>query len=220
MGAGMPDLRIEAAEAKVVPFAAIPTIGLRLEIRNLAQEEVIHSIFLRCQIQIEVTRRSYTPQQQTRLGDLFGHPERWGRTLRNLLWTQTNVVVPAFAGSSTMIDMHVPCTFDFNVASTKYFDGLDEGAIPLLLLFSGSVFYQSLEAGLQVAPISWNVEARHQLPVATWREMMSIYYPNSVWINLHRDVFERLYRYKVEHGVPTWEQALEQVLNSESMVRS
>jgi hypothetical protein len=29
---------------------------------------------------------------------------------------------------------------------------------------------------------------------------------------LGRDAFERLYRYKVEHGIPTWEQAIESIL--------
>ncbi len=73
---------------------------------------------------------------------------------------------------------------------------------------------------MQVAPISWEKEARYTLPVTLWREMMESYYPNSVWLNLHRDVFERLYRYKMQHGIPTWEQALEHVLDSESMVNS
>jgi hypothetical protein len=29
---------------------------------------------------------------------------------------------------------------------------------------------------------------------------------------LRRDVFERLYQYKVHHGIPTWEAALERIL--------
>jgi len=37
---------------------------------------------------------------------------------------------------------------------------------------------------------------------------------------LRRDVFDRLYRYKVQHGIPTWEQTLEQVLSMEEVVRS
>ena len=45
-----------------------------------------------------------------------------------------------------------------------------------------------------------------------WREMMDSYYPNSVWLKLRRDVFERLYQYKMQHGIPTWEQALESML--------
>jgi len=116
--------------------------------------------------------------------------------------------------------MNVPCTFDFNVAATKYFDGLAGGDIPLLMLFSGTVFYATPESDLQVAPISWELEARYKLPVNTWREMMDIYYPNSVCINLQKDVFEQLYRYKVERGIPTWEQALERLLANEAMVRA
>jgi hypothetical protein len=42
--------------------------------------------------------------------------------------------------------------------------------------------------------------------------MMDIYYPNSAWLCLRRDVFERIYQYKVERGIPTWEQALESML--------
>lgn len=221
----MPDLGIQIASAKVVPFAAVPTLAFELQIRNAAPSEEIHTIALRSQIQIEVTRRGYTPEEQARLLDLFGKPERWGQTLRNLLWMQTSVVVPHFEGATTTTDMHVPCSFDFNVASTKYFDGLAGGDIPLLLLFSGTVFYASPRSSLQVAPISWELEARHTLPVQTWREMMSVYYPNSAWLNLHRDTFDRLYRYKMEHGIPTWEKALEELLASESraseaMVRS
>ena len=216
----MPDLRIQVASAKVVPFAAVPTLAFQLQINNATAEESIHAITLRCQIQIEVTRRTYTAQEQARLRDLFGHPDRWGQTLRNQLWTNTSVVVPGFAGESTVVDMNIPCTFDFNVAATKYFEGLADGEIPLLLLFSGTVFYASPDSPLQVAPISWEQEARHRLAVQMWREMMDIYYPNSVWIHLHRDVFEQLYRYKIEHSIPTWEQALEHALSGEVAVRT
>ena len=216
----MPDLRIQIPESRVVPFAAVPTIAFQLQIENADANQVIHTIALRCQVQIETTRRGYTPEEQTRMNDLFGNPERWGQTLRNLLWMHTSLVVPHFEGARTTVDMHVPCTFDFNVASTKYFDGLNSGDIPLLMLFSGTVFYASEENALQVAPISWELEARHKLPVQIWREMMSVYYPNTVWLNLHRDAFERLNRFKSEHGIPTWEQAIEQALSSEDMVRS
>jgi hypothetical protein len=62
---------------------------------------------------------------------------------------------------------------------------------------------------LQVAPISWDKETRFRLPVKVWHDMMDTYYPNSAWLCLRRDAFERLYRYKTFHGIPTWEQALE-----------
>jgi uncharacterized protein DUF6084 len=215
----MPDLNFKIEEATVIPFAAAPTLGFRLRIENAIAGERIHTVALRCQIQIDVTRRRYTMQEQSRMRDLFGEPERWSQTLRSLLWTHANVVIPSFLGS-TVADLPVPCTFDFNVAATKYFEGLTDGEIPLHLMFSGTVFYADADDALQVIPISWEQEARFNLPVKVWRDMMDSYYPNSVWLNLRRDVFERLYQYKTQHGIPTWEQALEKVLPAEEMVNS
>ena len=211
----MPDLKIEVDSAGAVPFAVVPTIAFHLKISNAKAQETVHAIALRCQIQIEVTRRSYTPEEQAKLGDLFGHPDRWGQTLRNLLWTHASLVIPAFTGDRTTAEMNVPCTFDFNVAATKYFDGLGSGDIPLLMLFSGTVFYAAEGSGLQVAPISWELETQFRLSVDVWKDMMAKYYPNCVWVNLRRDVFDQLYQYKVAHGIPTWEQALERILAKE-----
>lgn len=118
------------------------------------------------------------------------------------------------------MDLPVPCTFDFNVAATKYFHGLGDGEVPLCLLFSGSVFHSHDGAGVQVAPISWDKEARFRLPVQVWQDMMDAYYPGSALLCLRRDVFVRLYDYKVRHGIPTWEEALETMLAAEETVRS
>ena len=208
----MPDLAFQINSASVVPFAAVPMLAFQLHIKNRVPDESIHTVALRCQIQIEVTRRRYSPGEQEQMLDLFGQPDRWSQTLRSLLWTHVNHVVPTFAGSETVVDMQVPCSFDFNVAATKYFAGLADGDIPLLFLFSGTVFYAPPDSPLQVAPISWEQEARYKLPVKLWRKMMDTYYPNSVWINLHKDVFERLYRCKMRHSLLTWEQALERIL--------
>lgn len=216
----MPDLTFQIDSAIVVPFAAVPMIAFQLQIKNRVPDEAIHTVALRCQIQIEVTRRRYTPGEQEKMLDLFGQPDRWSQTLRSLLWTHVNLVVPSLTGASTTVDMQVPCSFDFNVAATKYFAGLSDGDIPLLFLFSGNVFYAPPDSPLQVAPISWEQEARYKLPVKVWREMMESYYPNTVWINLHKDVFERLFRYKMQHGLLNWEQALERILAEEVEVNS
>jgi hypothetical protein len=110
--------------------------------------------------------------------------------------------------------LHVPCTFDFNVAATKYFAGLEDGDIPLLFLFSGSVFYEGPDGAFQVAPISWDKETRFRLPLKVWRDLMDAYYPNSAWLRLRRDAFERLLAYKTLHGIPTWEEALERLMDA------
>jgi hypothetical protein len=216
----MPDLSFQIEGASVIPFAVTPTLAFKLQIKNAAANETIHTIALRCQIQIEVARRRYTTEEQESMLDLFGTPDRWSQTLRSMLWTNLNMIVPAFPGTSTLADLHVPCTFDFNVAATKYFEGLTDGDIPLNVMFSGTVFYAQPDGRLQVAPISWEQEARFKLPVKLWREMMDFYYPDTAWLNLRRDVFERLYRYKMQYGIPTWEQALEEVLPMEEMVKS
>ena len=131
-----------------------------------------------------------------------------------MLWTHASLVVTAFTGSD-VVDLPVPCTFDFNIAATKYFAGLTDGEVPLNLLFSGTVFYTNDEGALQVAQISWDKEARYRLPVGVWNQMIDIYYPNSAWLSLRKDVFDRLYRYKVRRGIPTFEQALESLLPDE-----
>jgi hypothetical protein len=215
----MPDLNFQIEGAEVAAFAAAPQLTFKLGLRNAAADERIHTVVLRCQVQIEVTRRHYTPQEQKQLLDLFGEPDRWGQTLRSLLWTHASVIVPGFQGS-TVADLPVPCTFDFNVAATKYFYGLSDGDVTICIMFSGTVFYAKGDGTLQVAPISWEKEARFKLPVKVWRDMMDAYYPNSAWLSLRRDVFERLYQYKVRNGIPTWEEALEAVLPVEEVVGS
>jgi hypothetical protein len=213
----MPELNFHIEGAEVVPYAATPQIALKLRVSNTTAEP-IHTVALRCQVQLEVTRRRYTAEEQERLLDLFGEPDRWSQTLRSMLWTHVSVVVPSFEGS-TVVDLILPCTFDFNVGATKYFHGLRDGDIPLCVMFSGTVFYARPE-GLQVSPISWDKESRFKLPLRTWRSMMDAYYPNSAWLCLQRDAFERLYQFKVQHGIPTWEQALERLMPVDEVVGS
>ena len=213
----MPDLSFTVESAEAVQFAAQPLLALKLRVENRNPEELIHTVTLRAQIQIEAPRRQYSREEKQQLLDLFGPPERWSQTLRPMLWTHAQAVIPSFTGSTTA-DLQIPCTFDFNVAATKYFHAISDGDIPLNLLFSGSVFYADPEATLQVVPVPWNKEARFRLPVSVWREMMDLYYPNSAWLYLRRDVFERLYEYKTQRGIATWEQALEGLLAAEQEV--
>jgi hypothetical protein len=206
----VPDLSFQVERAEAVPFAADPQLAFHLRIDNAPAAELIHTIALRCQVRIEAARRQYQPGEKEKLRDLFGEPERWGQTLRGTLWTHTSAMVPAFSGSTT-VALSVPCTFDFNVAATKYFAGLEDGEVPLSLLFSGTVFHEA-DGALRVAQVPWEKEARFRLPVRVWQEMMDRYYPNAAWLCLRRDVFDRLHGFKVARGIPTWEETLEQLL--------
>lgn len=210
----MPDLSFAIEGAEAVAHAAAPLLALKLRIANQPPEEEVHSLLLRCQVQIEPARRQYASPEKENLHDLFGEPERWSRTVRPLLWMNTSVSVSGFAGS-TLVDLQLPCTFDFNVAATKYFHGLEAGEIPLCLMFSGTLFYKRAAEALQVAQVPWDREANYRLPVAVWKRMMDAHYPNAAFLCLRRDAFERLYAYKVRHGIPTWEQVVEKLTQME-----
>jgi Family of unknown function (DUF6084) len=210
----MPELDFQIESAGSMPYTLAPTLAFKLRISNADREECVHSVALRCQIQIDAQRRQYNNEEKEHLLDLFGQPQRWSQTLRPMLWTHASIVVPPFTGD-TVVHLAVPCTFDFNVAAAKYFAGLETGEVPLTLLFSGSVFYEAGEGGLQVTQISWEKECTYRLPISIWQEMIDAYYPNTAWLCLRRDVFDRLYKYKRERGIPTWEQALESLLLTE-----
>jgi hypothetical protein len=216
----MPNLDFRIESVAPVPYAAAPTLSFKLRVTNTIREEVIHSMALRAQIHIEVTRRQYTAEEQACLSDLFGEPSRWGQTLKTMLWTHVAVNIPSFQ-SETTVEVPVPCTFDFNVASTKYFHGLSDGDLPLNFLFSGTLFYRGENGDLQIAPISWEKEAKFRLPLKIWKQMIDEYYPNTAWLCLRRDAFERLYEYKVRNGVPTWEEVIARLFqNADEQVRS
>ncbi|MGH7867433.1 MAG: DUF6084 family protein, partial [Candidatus Dormibacteraceae bacterium] len=200
----MPDLQFQIEGVEVVPYAAAPLLAFKLRITSLPPDQVIHTLSLRCQVQIEPTRRRYEAAEQGKLADLFGAPERWARTVRSLLWMNTSLTVPGFS-RSTVVDLQLPCTFDFNIAATKYFHALEAGDIPLCVLFSGTIFYNGEGDALQVAQIPWDREANFRFPAAVWKQMMDTHYPNTAWLCLERDSFERLYQYKVRQGIPTWE---------------
>jgi len=205
--------RVEGAEPE--RSAAAPLLLFKLCVAEAAGAGAtpIHSVMLRCQVRIEPGRRRYGPPEQERLLDLFGTPERWGQTLRPLLWAHANVVVPPFTGTA-VVDLPVPCSYDFSLAATKYFAALEDGEVPLCFLFSGTIFYAGEAGGLQVAQVPWEKEAPFRLPVAVWTSLMDLYYPNSAWLCLRKDVFDRLYHYKSRYGLPTWEQALERLLSA------
>ncbi len=204
----MPDLDFQIEGAEAARFAAAPMLNFKLRIRS---DRPVHTVALRCQIRIEPARRRYEASEQRALLDLFGAPERWKNTLHSMLWTHVNIVVTAFA-EATAVDLPAPCTFDFNVASAKFFGGLDSGEVPLALLFSGTVFYEAEDGALCVAPIPWSKEVNYALPVSVWKQMMDEYYPNTAWLCLHRDTFNRLHQYKIDRGIATWEQTLESML--------
>ena len=205
----MIDLGFAVLGARAEPYAAAPTLIFRLRISESTGER-IHAIALRCQIQIEPRQRHYAAAEEERLFELFGEPPRWGETLKTLLWTHASLMVPGFAGGYE-VDLPVACTYDFEVTAAKYFHALDDGEIPLLLLFSGTVFTRG-QTGFSVEPVPWEKEAPYRLPVRVWRELMDHYFPGGAWIRLRRESFDALHRFKGRRALATWDDAVEALL--------
>jgi hypothetical protein len=206
----IPELNFHIESAEPDLYAVAPHLVFKLRVGE-EQPTDVRSVVLRAQVRLDPVGRRYTPREQSRLLELFGEPHRWGQTLRSLLWTHVTLTVPAFAGS-TVVDLPVPCTSDFNFAVAKFFHALEEGEVPVGFLFSGTIFYITPPGLLQVSQISWEKEATFRLPVRVWQAMMDHHHPNAAWLLLRRDVFDRLYDYKCQQGVATWDQALDRLL--------
>ena len=109
-----------------------------------------------------------------------------------------SIMVPGFTGS-TEVDLPVPLTYDMEIGATRYFAGLDDGEVPLLLLFSGTVF--GLANGrMSVTQVPWSKEASYRLPVGVWREAIDAHFPNTAWIKLSTLTFDDLLRFKIGQG--------------------
>ncbi|HSU85482.1 MAG TPA: DUF6084 family protein [Chthoniobacterales bacterium] len=207
----MPDLDFEVTGVDPAVRGLTPLLHFKVKVTNQPAEETVHSVMLQAQIQIQSQQRAYAPNEKEKLYELFGPPEQWGQTLRNKLWSHAHATMGTFRGATEAV-LAVPCSYDLNLAATKYFYGIEEGEVPLSFLFSGTIFYAGPDGRLQVQQISWNKEAAYRMPVARWKAIMEAHYPNTGWLYLEREVFDRLYEYKRHAGVATWEQALEKLL--------
>ncbi len=210
----MPDLdfKITGIEPSAT-HGFTPLLNFKVEVTNSPATETIHTVILQAQIQIQCTQRRYDDREKAKLSDLFGPPERVCDKLpRQALGAHPHHGASLFFGSTTAL-LTVPCTYDLNVMATKYFYALEEGEVPLLFLFSGTIFYEAEDGRLQVQQISWNKECAYRMPVKVWRELMDHHYPNTAWLARNREAFERLYAYRLgAHGIPTWDQTIEQLL--------
>jgi len=205
----MVELVFDCLDAQPDQYAASPTLVFRLRIAETTGA-TITGIALRCQLRVEPARRRYTPAEEEALSDLFGDPSRWGDTLKPLQLSFVTQMVPRFTGS-TEVALAVPFTYDLEVATGKYFAGLDDGTIPLLLLFSGTVFRHN-DTGLSVEQIPWEKEERYPVPVAVWRQMMDLHFPDSGWLRLRRDTLDAVSSYKTRLGLLSFDEALVRLL--------
>jgi hypothetical protein len=206
----MSELVFDILAVEPEPYAAAPTLNFGLRISETTGTP-IHAIVLRIQIRIEPKRRRYSPAEAERLNDLFGETKRWGDTVKPMQFAFADASIPGFEGAIE-VDIPVPCTYDFEVATAKYFHALDDGEIPFLMLFSGTVFTKAA-SGYAVEQVPWHKEVSFGVPIKVWDQLMDLYFPGQAWIRMQRETLDALQRYKSERALTSWDETLQVLLS-------
>lgn len=205
----MSDWTFRVLDVAPTPYAAAPELTARLRIEETTGLQV-HAVALRCQVRIEPQRRGYDLDDERGIRALFGDRERWSQTLKPFQWMQCSTTVQGFTGS-TEADLALPCTYDLDVTGSRYLHALRAGTVPVSLMFSGTVFTRG-EHGFGVQQVPWDSEARYELPVQVWRNMIETFFPNQGWIRLDHDVLGQLADYRARHGLVSWEETVTRLL--------
>jgi hypothetical protein len=196
-----PEPEFAVLGARPVRHAATPMLTLDLQVSEPSGRQV-YMIALRVQLMIEPARRGYDDATRARLMELFGEPERWAVTTRSLVWSQLDVLVPAFTGTTT-VAVPVVCSYDLELAAAKYLYSLPDGMAPLALHFNGTVYYRDDRGGLQMVLVPWNTSIDFRMPVSVWRETIEHYYPQTGWAALGAETLAGLQRAKLDRGLAT-----------------
>jgi len=210
-------LNVSITGAEAAAQTASPGIVFRLQV-TAPPARRIHAIVMRCHVRIDARRRSYTADEQLRLYELFGHPSQWPRTLQTVTWGHSAVVVPTF-DVQTEAELTVPCTYDLDIAASKYLHAVRDGGIPIAVLFSGTIF--SVTHGtMAVDPIPWDLEATYQLPARVWHAAMDRFFGGGAWLRLRRDTIDRLQAFRGRQAVTGWDDTIDRLLEAVATERT
>jgi len=203
--------------ARTSRLAAAPTLIFDLEVADPSEREVF-TIALAVQIAIEPAQRRYDPETRERLVELLGDPARVGAPTRTLPWAEVDVLVRPFRGA-TSVAVPVPCAYDLEIAASNYFRSLADGEVPLVFHFNGSVYYAGDDGQMQIVQISWEESSSYRLPISIWQAMIDTYYPDRGWVPAGSATIERLRRFKLERGLPSYDVALQRLLDGDGAER-
>jgi len=207
-----PDPEFEITAVRALERAATPTLSFTARARDASGIQ-IYTIALTVMVTIEPGNRSYDPAARERLVELFGEPERWANTTGAFRWAQVDKLVPSFAGE-VEFEIELPCTYDHEIAATKYLAGAADGVAPLRMHLNGTLFYRGEDGQLQLMLLPWDRSIRFELPIATWRGMIADHYPESAWVRLSEGTLRRLTERKAQDGSPTFDACVADMLDA------
>jgi hypothetical protein len=207
-----PDFSVLGVTA--VKYAAAPMLTFDLHVSESSGRQV-YMIALTIQVMIEPARRTYDAATHERLKGLFGEPERWAVTTRSLVWAQVDVVIPAFTGSTT-VQVPITCSYELEVAAAKYFHSLPDGEAPLAFHFNGTIYYKDYDGQMQMVLVPWTRSCDFRMPVATWRDLIEMYYPNTAWVALNGATIDALQQEQVKRGLATADACIMKLLEEKN----
>jgi Family of unknown function (DUF6084) len=197
-----------------VAHALAPTLRFQLHVSD-PEGRAIYAIALSAQIQVDPARRAYDAATRERLVELFGEPERWGATTHSFQWARVDALVSSFTGA-TSFELEVACTYDLEVAASKYFYSLPDGHAPLSFHFTGMILYRDEDANLRVNAVPWSCSARWSMPVEAWKRAIADQYPGGGWVRLSTETLDALQRRKAEQGHHSFDACVAGLLEEES----
>ena len=193
-------LEFAARRARAEPRSAAPVIRLPVEVR--APGTKIEALVLRARVQIEPWKRVAGALEKELLRELSG--------TQPLQWADVGITLCSFAEATTF-EIPISCTYDMQVAATKYLTAVVRGDIPVRVFFNGTAFFAS-ENGFLVEPLSWDCECEAMVPVQVWRDAMDACFAGQAWMRVDRATFDALARYRVSRGFDNWDRTLEYLL--------
>lgn len=208
--ASVPEPEIDVVGARADEYAAAPTVVFSVRVREPSERE-IYTIALSTRVLVDPAGRGYDEEAREALFDLFGPAETMVGALQALVWAQATVVTPSFTGEVT-VDVPMPCTYDLEVSTAKYFASLPDGIAPLDFHFNGTIFYSGEHDRLQIAHVPWACTARYRMPVAVWRQAVAARFAQTGWIRLHDETLDRLRRRQTERAAPSFDALVSQLL--------
>lgn len=211
---GVPSPEFAVLDARPDRSAGVPTLKFNLDIAETSGLQV-YTIALHVQVHLEPARREHDEETRARMGELFGPSERWSTTAGTVPWMAVDALVPSFTGRTTF-SLTFPCGYDHEVAATRYCSALRGGVVPLDLHFNGMVYHRGPEGTVQMVLIPWSAVTRYDLPWDIWEDAMRGYYPTGGWVALETDTMQRLTAYRAEHGLKSYEQVVNQLLEESS----
>ena len=197
-------LRFACTGARPEPYAAGPSLQLDLRVSD-GQRARVHAVALRTP---DPDRAAPPPLHRAEEADGWSTcsaSRPVGRDAQPAAARHRRAPRCRASPGSTTVPLAVPLTYDLDIAATKYFHGLADGEVPLLLLFSGTVFYAG--AG-RACRSGWCRGTRRRRTGCRWR------CGGRRWTRTSRTPagcgcaaapWTRCRAYRSEHALPTWD---------------